>query len=95
MTVRNSFFYHYIESVLNGGFLIHRNIKNQHMNLNNGDNQQKACFVMIRADLNILSIVTIVEVHMQILHVCDSTCSCLNNFFKKTYKPSKYQAIKL
>ncbi len=55
----------------------HTNIKIQHMNLNNGDNQQKACFVMIRSDPSILSIVTIVEVHRQIIDVCDSTCSCL------------------
>ncbi len=73
MTVKESLFLnHYIKSVLKGSLLTHTN---QHMNLNNGDNQQKVCFVMIRADLNILSIVTIVEVHMQILDVCDSTCS--------------------
>ncbi len=41
----------------------HTDINIQRMNLNNGDNQRKACFVMFRVDLDILLIVTIVEVH--------------------------------
>ncbi len=71
-------------------FFFFTNIKNQHVNLNNGDNKKKACFAMSRAYLNILSIITIVEAHMQILDVCDSTCFSLNKFFKITYKPSIY-----
>ncbi len=42
------------------------------MNLNKGDNQQKACFVMFRVDLNILLIVTIVEVYTLNLDICVS-----------------------
>ncbi len=42
------------------------------MNLNNGDNQRKACFVMFRVYLNILLTVTIVEVHTLNLDICVS-----------------------
>ncbi len=47
-------------------------IKIQRMNLNNGDNQRKTCFVMFRVDLNISLIVTIVEVHTLNLDICVS-----------------------
>ncbi len=50
----------------------HTDINIQRMNLNNGDNQQKACFVMFRVDLDILLIVTIVEVHTLNLDICVS-----------------------
>ncbi len=55
-----------------------KDIKIQRMNLNNGDNQRKACFVMFRVDLNMLLTVTIVEVHTLNLNISVS----LHNLFQ-------------
>ncbi len=76
-------------SYLDGLMWTHTDIKIQRMILNNGDNQQKACFVMFRLDLNILLIVTIVEVHTLNLDICLSLHGPMQNFCTVTYC-SKY-----
>ncbi len=64
----------------------HTNIKIQRMNLNNGDNQRKACFVMFRVDLNILLTVTIVEVHSLNLDICVSLHDLIKKFLHNDLK---------
>ncbi len=63
------FLSHYAEIIWTGSC---RLTQIQRLNLNNGDNQRKACFVMFRVDLNILLSVTIVEVHTLNLDICVS-----------------------
>ncbi len=78
------------------------------MNLNNGDNQRKACFVTFIVDLNILLTLTIIEVHTLNLDICVSlheflshqsnytSCNfCYNKFASETHSYNSQRNIKI